>query len=203
MARTELDVANEALHALQESPIADLSETGKAAEALKFTLPIARQTVIQMYDWTCAKCRSPLIKIEEESPGVPVVNFSGRAFVYQEPAMSIQLVDVLSPGDFAGTSFIKEGSRIYSDTDGAIGVFTIDLVDPAEWDALLATSVSYMLASRVAYTITGQPGRESQLMQSLGAYIAEAKKQSYSEARQRKSPAEQWAPGLFESEPRR
>jgi len=203
MARTELDVANEALYALQESPIADLDAEGKAPEALKFNLPIARRTILQMYDWTCARKREPLVEIEEESPGVPVINYSGRDHVYENPTEALRLVDVLSPLDMTGASWIKEGGRIYTDTEDAIGVYTIDLTDPSDWDDLLATSVAYMLASRVAYTITGEKSREADLMQMVASYISQAKQQSYSESRQRRSPSEQWAPGLFEAESRR
>lgn len=203
MARTELDVANEALQALQESPITDLTLAGKANETMKFFLPIARRTSLQMYDWTCARRRAPLTLITEESPGVPVINYTGRLYVYQSPADALRIVDVLNPLVATRADWIKEGNRIYTDAEEAIGVYTIDLPDPADWDDLLATVVAFVLASRAAYTITGIIGRETALLQNVGAYITEAKRQSHSDARQRLPPSDQWAPGLFNTESRR
>jgi len=200
---TELDVVNEALHNLQESPISDLNAEGKIPETMKFLLPIARRNVLEMADYVVSRKRAPLEKITEESPGVPVINYSGRAYVYSVPADALRILEVLDPVTMEQTDWVREGIRIYTDTDEAIGVYTIDLPDPATWDDLLATSIATMLASKAAFTITGEKSREQELFQLAAAYMAGAKKQSYSQARKPFGPSDQWAPGLFDVETRR
>ena len=47
MARTNTDIANEALLALKEKRITSISAVGKIPEALKFALPLVREAVLQ------------------------------------------------------------------------------------------------------------------------------------------------------------
>ena len=211
MPRTETDVANEALLALKEKRIASINDTGKVPEALKFALPLVREAVLRDYDWTCARRRAILTEITEEAPGVPVVNLTGRAHVFQKPddALTIrELVDQSQNGshyyaDQTGTSFIQEGDRIYTDLAEPVAIYTKNADDPAEWDSLLATAVALMLAWKVAYEITGDRADENAAAQAASAFLAQARKATMAEQSQPKMPSQPFYPGLFDEEMRR
>ena len=198
---TNLDIANEALHALQAQKITSLTATGKIPEALNDALPRVRLDVLRMHDWTCARKRAPLTERTEESAGVDVINYSGRDHVYDIPDDKVRLIEVVDVNQ-QPVQFIVEGQRIYTDDEEPYIIYTFDQDDPTYWDDLLRSTVALMLAARVALEVTGDPSYEEKTLQKAGMYLQQARRQSAREARQGAAKTDPWYPGIWTEDKR-
>lgn len=207
---TELDVVNDALFMIKESPLTDISESGKVGDAVRFQLPQVRQTVLQAYDWACARKREKLVRIEEESPGIPVINESGRRYVYAMPTDCIAIRDVIDTytntmmygSTQVHATYLIEQERIYTDLAEPLAIYTYDLTDATKWDPLLAGAIAAYLAYKIAFYITGDRNDEQAALQAYSGYITLAKTQSALEMANKPRTHLYIYPGLFDEDQR-
>lgn len=119
----------------------------------------------------------------------------GWAFRYAKPSDYLRLWEVQSPqprsmaglvSPLLGTLFTPlsnapepvrvEGPYLLSDIGGRLDlVYIADVVDPAQWDELLANAVESLLAFRICYGVTGSLSAAKTQWEAYQASLAEAR----------------------------
>jgi len=159
----ETDLLNDALGQIGAARISGIDENSVNAHWCKTFYPMLRRNSLRLHFWNFAEER-----VELGQDAIPPV--FGWTYAYGLPG------DYLRLREFNGTSIIYysdpnnliryeeaykiEGSRLLTNSGRALIVYTKDVTNPAEWDALFYEYISTMLASKLAMAI-GKDGSKS------------------------------------------
>ena len=172
---SELDICNLALQHLGESRITSTLDTGdKPSRTCAINYPHARDEVLALAPWACAKTYAELDLAE---PDLPSPKWKA---VYQLPSDLLRLVEVAGlnawhPSDhfdrMGGLLYVGRGEPL-EDPPETIGIEYIwRQTDATAFDPLLVEAISVKLAMKMARTLTGSDGKARELREELERVI--------------------------------
>lgn len=175
---TITDICNAAIsHCGTRSKISSISEGSAEATACLTHFALTRDATLRAHDWNFARMTAQLAQL---------LNPPGRwAYKYALPADYIRLrrlndVPVLSlPETFYEAAADKDGSGAYvgvilTDASPVSAIYTARVEDPLRWDQGFTDAVTYHLAARICFELTGKEERVARLTQLWQATMAHA-----------------------------
>ena len=138
---TWLSIANSALSMINRQVLQSLDDAGTAAMLCNQFIPVVAKEVLAMNDWKCARKFISIAPLTSEP--IPV----GYSYAYQLPADFVRLHSLTG-------SWQRIGDRIYSDQPTLDMVYIAMPATPAAIDGMLVSAIIYLLASRLAYSLT-------------------------------------------------
>lgn len=181
MSLSSVDIGNMALgHIGARQTIESFSEQSAEARTVALWYDRARELVLEKHDWGFARKRQALAPSSEPAPT------PDWQFRYQYPSDCLKARALVNPGivyypphmEFArighlirpdaipyevGLSTDKSAKIILTDLDQAELVYTANLTDPTLYPMSVVFTISYALASMIAYKITGRAGLQQEL----------------------------------------
>jgi hypothetical protein len=154
---TQLEICNMAMRMVGEEPITSEYEDTKAAEALRNLWDICYEEVLERHSWGFAQKRAALAA-EVDPPDF------GYAYRFLCPADPQKLVGVTMINESVDTDFRVEGGYILLDSETCNLQYTAK-VEIALAPGTFANSLATIIASRLAYNLSGGRGRAMELLQ--------------------------------------
>jgi hypothetical protein len=198
MASSAVEICNRALIFLGVSKtIQDLeNENSKEARVMRQIYDDCRKDVLEAHDWGFARGRKILATSAQEAP-------SNWAYRYAIPANCIAIRSLVNPvGDDAppvpfDTELLDDGetSSIVTDLDEAEAYFTRDITDPNRFTSLFRTALARLIASNVAFAITGKNEQVKTQATAYEGVIASASASDASQRGQKEAPDADWVKG--------
>jgi len=188
------------------SKIASLTEGSKEANACQTHLHQARVTSLRAFDWNFARITAKLAQISIPIPTgqtvAPTSNVRRWRYEYAVPVDCLRIRRLgdrpvlISPVAWFELAMDKDAlgnpiSVVYTNDPIANLVYTADVQDPNRWDAGFFDAVSYGLAHRICYEITGKEERVKPLLDLWQGSLWTAAAQS---ANENPSPMTTWVP---------
>jgi len=123
-------------------------------------------------------------------------NYTGKLYQFAVPLDFLRKIAVT---DASGTdqAFRFEAGVLFSDASEIVLVYVYDSITPDEWDPLLEAAVVLMLASEIAYPITGTHENEVAFAQAARGLAREAELNTLREKRQGPKPSDPWMAELW------
>jgi len=151
---SELDICNLAYsHFGQDANIASLDENSREADAAKRFYPIARDELLEEYDWTFARVRATLAQVTNDR--------ADRGYKFTRPSDCLKerrlLPDGYADQQSDAADYEREGNNIYADVAPATLVYTQLLSDTTRFSPTFVIALSYRLASYLAGPIVKDP----------------------------------------------
>lgn len=196
MTISRVTIANMALsHIGAKSNIESLSEGSAESNVCNLWYDHARRKTLEMYDWNFARKRLTLSAHTDDPPdGV-------WAYRYQYPSDCVrfryienpfqELPTVFGPPHILGSDAVpfevatdEDGTTrsILTDMSEAVGVYTFDLEDENMFSSTFVDALSYMIASRIAFSITGKANLKEDMRRSAVIEIQTAAANSHNES---------------------
>lgn len=149
-----IDICNLALaHLGDEATVASISppESSPQAEHCARYYPIARQAILELHSWGFATRRTELAELVD-TPS------SGWMFTYGLPSQCLkplailpfESIDTDDTQDFAIETLANGVKVLYSNTENAVLIYTVDVTDPTKFTPLFVTALARLLASYLA-----------------------------------------------------
>ena len=165
-------VANLALSLVRTKGIEDFDEAGTPASQVRQWYDIARQEVLELFNWPFARKRLILAVHDEAAPT------NEWAYRYQYPAdcLAARAIENAAGTTADAAPFEQERAddgtqSIVTDTDDAVLIYTYDATEAEEFPAAFAV----LLAHKLAYYLSGVIAGKATLTEALdGAYRRQA-----------------------------
>lgn len=164
MASSDVDLVNQALLEIGESPISSLTDQNKAARQASRLYPQVRDQVLRMGAWNCATKRVAL----STSADTPAFDFS---YAHELPPDFLRLLETSDPD----LDYKIEGRQLLSDSSSISIRYVYRLTDVTLMDDLLVAAIASMLAAELAMTLKGSPAWARDLYGLAAAKIDEAR----------------------------
>jgi hypothetical protein len=171
---TETEIANYALQHLGESQINSLYDTGdKVSRTCGLCYPQARDEVLSMAPWSCAKKATTLSRIAGDT---------GTKWLaaYQLPTDLIRLVSIAGANAWMPTEYFdRMGGVLYvgsplatADSETVLSIEYVSRQDDAsQFDPLLVEAIACKMAMKMAKTLTGSDGKAKELREEYERVI--------------------------------
>lgn len=164
MAVTEVSICNEALTALGENVIVNLTDNNKAARLCNLKYEGKRDYLLRRYHWNFAAKRATL------TPEVVAPAFE-FAYEFLLPADCIQLREIYPNS----VSYRIEGVSILCNNDTLDIKYTYKVTDPTKMDAIFVETLSALLAREMATALTDNTTKHSQMDELYEVKLSEAR----------------------------
>lgn len=164
MADSPVDICNSALAFLGDYTISSLDENNKQSRACALWYPKARKMVLEEHNWNCAKH----VKTIPKDGGEPPMDW---AYSYAMPSDCIRLIRFKDPD----ARFEVRGRQICADTADGTLLYIRDVEDTTYFPPLLSDCIALMLAQKIAFSLTGEPGIVSQITTLFERQMAKAR----------------------------
>lgn len=164
MAVTEVSICNEALTALGENTIVNLTDNNKAARLCNLKYEGKRDYLLRRYHWNFAAKRDSL---------TPEVDTPAFEFTYEFllPVDCIQLREI-----YPNTvSYRLEGASILCNDDTLDIKYTYKVTDPAKMDATFVEALSALLAREMAVALTDNNTKHNKMDELYEVKLSEAR----------------------------
>lgn len=171
---SQVDIGNLALSNFgQDANISDFAEQSVEAELCRRFYPIARDELLEEYNWTFARKRALLAALVNDRTDV--------LYKYARPADCLRERRVLPDGYTSDlddeVEFQREANVIYSDAALATLVYTFNLTDTTRFSPLFVTALSFRLSSYIIGPIIKDPtGRSATALRTKGDQLAASAK---------------------------
>lgn len=170
MARSLVQISNEAISDLPAHPIADINDSAKEARECSRHLPGVVSDLTGLHDWSHVRRRQALASVANDRAGEWTYAYS----LPDEIASPIKLVrnyDSTSAADVVVTPILYwpnvslslptidyeiANGILYTDLESAILEYSLDALEPNKWSPLFAQAVIRTLASRIYRPILGE-----------------------------------------------
>jgi hypothetical protein len=175
----EIQICNFALSNIGAARIQSLNDPTKEARECKIHYPIARDAVLEDYDWDFARKRLSLAKSSDE--------YSGWDFAYQWPVDCVAVRKIQDvTGAYSGTYldsdtgvYVSSGNGVeyeiaanasldrrvvLTDMDDAELVYTARVTDANMFSPLYVVALGFRLASALAIPIKGKAALATSMM---------------------------------------
>lgn len=200
---SDVDVCNLALaHLGDDATVSSIDPpegSAQASHCARF-YPIARDTLLEMHNWSFASRRAALAQLDVTPP-------SSWKYAYAAPSDMVNVVallDPLTPDDYsAGVQFMNVGAYtapivglgvytpqpyvietledgtavIYANVQDAVLRYTVSVTDSTKFSPLFVITLSHLLASMLAGSLLkGEVGRQvaAEQLKLAGAFQAKA-----------------------------
>lgn len=186
MSISVVSICNQALDLLGADPITSLADDSKAARLCQRNYEGVRDTVLRAYPWNSAMCRALL-------PALASKPMFGYRFHYQlptgpEPAACLRVYQVMDGDDYR-----IEGRRLLTDYPPPLQVLYIgQVLDPNQFDPLLAEAISARLAVYLAGNLTESASRIETMRSHYREILQEARAMDAQEGRADMIEANEW-----------
>lgn len=188
-------IANLALsHVGAKSSIESLDEASPAARTCKLWFDVARAEVLEDHNWGYARRRAALALIENDPTPL-----WGYRFAY--PAQCVKVREIENPvgptGDAVPYSISDDGDEttILVNLQTPVAIFTRDVPDTTRWPIKAAVALSWKLAHRIAFTITGKTSEEDRCARGYAIALREAATSDASEGQDAPPREAEWIRG--------
>lgn len=164
MATSAVEICNLALIHLGADTIINLTDDSKEARVCNAVYDSMRKELLRRHPWNFAIKRQTLEKLV----AAPAFEFT---YQYQLPEDIIRLIRVYNP-----TSKYKvEGQVLLSDDTAIQIVYVRDVIDPTYFDASFVHVFALVLASKIAYNLTGSASLAQEIKSRADKAIKEAR----------------------------
>jgi hypothetical protein len=186
MSLSVVSICNRALDLLGADPIASLADDSKAARLCQRNYDGVRDSVLRAYPWNSAMFRATL-------PTMLASPAFGYRFQYQlptgpEPAMCLRVYQVIGSDDYR-----IEGRRLLSNDPPPLSILYIgQVIDPNQFDPLLAETIAARLAVYLAANLTESSSRIDTMRQHYREVLLEARAMDAQEGRAGQIEAADW-----------
>lgn len=136
-----VEICNMALAEVGDVFIESLSENSKEARRCTVAYPPARRGLLRAFDWNFARARAELAPLAE----APDFGFEA---VFQLPSSCLRLLQVVSEVEWR-----IEGRTVLASGDSLQILYTTDVTDPNQFDALFSRALALRIASDVAFSL--------------------------------------------------
>ena len=166
---TVTDICNAAIsHCGTRSKISSIGEGSPEANACLTHFALVRDATLRTYDWNFARLTVPLAQL---------LNPPQRwAYKYAVPTDCVRLRrlnDVplrMLPETFCEVAADKDSTGAFinvllADTAPVSAIYTAQVADPLRWDPSFVDAMTYGLAARVCFELTGKEDRTRALLQ--------------------------------------
>ena len=159
---SEAFIARMALvHVGAETNIESLNEDTPEAAAIRTWYDFCRLEALENFDWSFARKRRLGSLDGQDPPQEDGSNIWGYRYQYPEDAIVLRKIQhPWSPPDeffpFEVETNDAEQKTILTDIQDATFVYTFDVVNPGRFTPLFTVALSHLLASRIAFTLTGK-----------------------------------------------
>lgn len=160
-----VDVVNNALDKLGQSPITSLEDGNKTASLANRKWNIIRKRLLRSHVWNFAVKRTTLAPLSE-SPS--------WGFTYQHE-MPSDLLRVIEVKDLSAGEYQIENNRLFCDDDVVYLRYVYDVTDPNEYDSLFIDLLSTMLAFDMCEALTQSNTKKQLLADELNQLVSESK----------------------------
>lgn len=188
MARSLVQICNEAIADLPAHPISSLDDTRKEARECSRHLDGVVSDLIGEHDWAHVRRRVALAEVTNDREGE-----WGYAYSFPDEMVSpIKLIRNTSGASSVGVivtpvaywpqvsmgwaeiPFAQADGKLYTNLDEAILEYSTDAVEPSKWPPLFAQAVIRLLAARIYRPILGEKAdtREWMVKQDAAAQAA-------------------------------
>jgi hypothetical protein len=153
-----VEICNMALADVGDIFIESLADTSKEARRCSVAYNPARRGLLRAFDWNFARARVELAPLV----AAPAFGFSAA---FQLPSECMRVLSVVGDPEWT-----VEGRTILAAGDALQIIYTRDVTDPNQFDALFIRALATRLAADIAYSLA--PSKE--LVQNLEAKHAMA-----------------------------
>ena len=180
---SETVICNMALDELGEPPINGLTDTTKAGVLCNRWFALARDELLQDYDWNFASAYATLPQLSEEPP-------KDWVYVYSLPSDYLMIRDRDRYGDYA----IQDGKKLYSNyfSTEFIIRYTRQITNYNNMRPKFIKALAMYIAYRIAYPLTGDRTLRGEMLQYHKDALRQAKHLDSIEGKQDDTPTK-WA----------
>lgn len=183
MAISSVDIANFALSHIGKSRIESFAEESAEAKEVSLWYDQSRQQALSANDWSFARKQQVLALTSEDPP-------FGWSYRYQYPADCLRFRIIVNPlGETADavpycvvSNNAGNNKTIISNLEDACGEYTFDQTTPALYSLFFIDFLSIVLASRLAFPLTGKTSLTERMRGESRAMAAIAPAQDANEA---------------------
>jgi hypothetical protein len=143
----DVDICANALRLLGDDPIQSLTEDSDRARLCNALYAPTRDAVFRSYPWNCLLARATLAKLT----AAPLWDWGAQ---YQLPTDPFCL-RVLETDSQDTHPWKIEGRLLLTDASSIEILFIARVTDVAQYDALLVDALTYRIAEKLAYPVTG------------------------------------------------
>jgi hypothetical protein len=142
---SSVSICSNALLLIGDKPISSLDEANDRARLASNLYAEARDAVLRMHPWNCAKKRVMLAPLAT----APAFDYS---YQFQLPADFMRPIQVGLRNDPIG--YLIEGQTLLCNVDTVPLVYVFRNTNESTWDGLFVEAMTLMMASRFAWPIT-------------------------------------------------
>ena len=166
MATSVVDICNIALTRLGEDRIVSLNDSAERAILCNLNYPYARDRALRAFEWSCAIERATLSRLATD----PITTDWDHQ--YQLPNDCLRVLNM--PNVPAATWEISQRYLLTSE-DTVVIRYIKRLLDPAMYDAQLVYAVAFRVGADIAYKLTHNRGKESEMEALYESVLLKAK----------------------------
>ena len=141
--QSKISIINNGLIILGQSPISSLDDKDKVTVAANVVYDQCRMSLLSMHTWNFAITRSRLAQLEQ----IPTFRYK---YKYQLPEDLITVVRVNE-----NVNYKIEGQTILTDDNSCELKYVMNHDTPEQFSVSFANALSYYIAAKLAYTLTG------------------------------------------------
>ena len=191
------DICNAAIsHVGTRSKISSITEGSQEANACLTHFAMVRDATLRAFDWNFARKTVALANISLPIPAgqtvAPTSNVARWSYEYLIPTDCIRLRRlndvplIVLPETFCELAADTDATGatinvILSNTSPVSAIYTAQVTDPNRWDTGFVDAVTYGLAARVCFELSGKEEREKALTQMWQMALREAAAQAANE----------------------
>ena len=162
-----VQICSNALVMLGDKTVASFNEDPDRVTVVSNLWPGVRVSVLRSHPWNSA-CKRVVLSPDAAAPA-----FGPWAYQFTVPG---DFVRVNSVGlDGCEDPYVLEGRKILMDTAVCYLRYVFDQDDPAQWDSLLVDVMTYAVAARAAYAITGSTSLAAEMASQFDRVLRQAK----------------------------
>jgi len=171
-----------------------LTDTSPEANQCNLWYDVSRIEMLEGFDWSFARKYFTMAKHANDEP-------TGWGFRYIKPVDMVVARFIAQPLwwerdpiPFA-TLPSEDGTEdtIVTDQDDAELIYTFDQIDENRYSRLFATTLSYLLATKLTFSTTGKQSRTKTNADFFNFYLLNAMNQDWNKARRPKAREAEWS----------
>jgi hypothetical protein len=165
---SEIDICNAAFLALGHTPITSLEEGSNKSIIAKALYPIERDAALRAYPWNFARTRATIAA--DATP--PISGEWSRQFTMPSSPYCLRVVRI---DDNPEIEYKIEGRKILCEESTLNLLYIARIEDVALFDSLFLSTLSYRMAAKMAYAITGSNTVADAMWKLYLGFVREAK----------------------------
>ena len=183
MALSETDICNLALAELNADTILDLTEDNKAGRLCNRFYAPTRDMVLAAHPWNFAIRRAELAIVSTEDPAYEFEN------AFQKPSGCIRVIDT---NQLDSELWRAEKDMILSNSATFKIRYIFQETDTAKFSQMFIDALTYRMASRLAYPLTGILDNAKTMYELYAQFLADAKASDAQEGPVEELEADEW-----------